>query len=83
MRSVDRFHAKQKLSDVAKSIYGIASDLCKEWGRQRHDELDVGADARHNSKNQRNSRLYSISSQAGTFAAHRVEGDEQRCPVID
>ncbi len=68
MRSVDRFHAKQKLSDVAKSIYGIASDLCKEWGRQRHDELDVGADARHNSirfmsKNQRNSRLYSISSQ--------------------
>ena len=39
---VDRFHAKQKLSDVAKSIYGLASDLGKEWGRQRHDELDAG-----------------------------------------
>ena len=39
---VDRFHAKQKLSDVAKSIYGPASDLAKEWGRQRHDELDAG-----------------------------------------
>jgi hypothetical protein len=39
---VDRFHAQQKLSDVAKSIYGPASDLGQEWGRQRHDELDAG-----------------------------------------
>ncbi len=39
---VDRFHAKQKLSDVAKSIYGPASDLGQEWRRQRHDELDAG-----------------------------------------
>jgi len=39
---VDRFHAKHKLSDVAKSIYGPASELGKEWGRQRHDELDAG-----------------------------------------
>lgn len=42
---VDRFHAKQKLSDVAKSIYGPASDLGKEWGRQRHAELDAGDSA--------------------------------------
>jgi hypothetical protein len=39
---VDRFHAKQKLSDVAKSIFGPESSLGKEWGRQRHNELDAG-----------------------------------------
>jgi len=39
---VDRFHAKQHLSDVAKSIYGPTSDLGKEWARRRHDELDAG-----------------------------------------
>jgi hypothetical protein len=40
---VDRFHAKQKLSDVAKSIYGAASDLAQPWARQRYDELDAGS----------------------------------------
>ena len=40
---VDRFHAKQKLSDVAKSIYGAGSDLGYQWARERHDELDAGA----------------------------------------
>jgi hypothetical protein len=39
---VDRFHAKQHLSDVAKSIYDAGSDLAKQWGRKRHDELDAG-----------------------------------------
>jgi hypothetical protein len=39
---VDRFHAKQKLSNVAKSIFGPESGPGKEWGRQRHDELDAG-----------------------------------------
>ncbi len=39
---VDRFHAKQKLSDVAKSIYGPQSVLGEDWSRQRHDELDAG-----------------------------------------
>ena len=39
---VDRFHAKQHLSDVAKSIYGAGSDLCNKWARDRHDELDAG-----------------------------------------
>jgi len=39
---VDRFHAKQHLSDVSKSIFGATSDLAKAWARQRHDELDVG-----------------------------------------
>lgn len=40
---VDRFHAKQHLSDVAKSIYGAGSDLAKQWARERHDELDAGS----------------------------------------
>jgi hypothetical protein len=39
---VDRFHAKQHLSDVAKSIYGAGSDLGAQWARDRHDELDAG-----------------------------------------
>ena len=39
---VDRFHAKQHLSDVAKSIYGAGSDLGRQWARARHDELDAG-----------------------------------------
>ena len=39
---VDRFHAKQHLSDVAKSIYGPSSDLGERWAGERHDELDAG-----------------------------------------
>lgn len=39
---VDRFHAKQHLSDVAKSIYGATSDLASSWARARHEELDAG-----------------------------------------
>ena len=39
---VDRFHAKQHLSDVAKAIYGAGSDLGEQWATQRHDELDAG-----------------------------------------
>lgn len=39
---VDRFHAKQHLSDVAKAIYGAGSDLAAQWARQRHAELDAG-----------------------------------------
>ena len=39
---VDLFHAKQHLSDVAKSLYGAGTDLCRQWARLRHDELDAG-----------------------------------------
>jgi hypothetical protein len=42
LQIVDRFHAKQHLSDVAKAIYGCGSDLATQWARQRHDELDAG-----------------------------------------
>lgn len=39
---VDRFHAKQRLWDLAKVIYGAGDDLAGEWARKRHDELDAG-----------------------------------------
>jgi hypothetical protein len=39
---VDRFHAKQHLSDVAKAIYGTASRRGEQWARRRHKELDDG-----------------------------------------
>ena len=39
---VDRFHAKQHLSDVSKSIYGAGTDLAHQWASERHDELDAG-----------------------------------------
>jgi hypothetical protein len=39
---VDLFHAKQKLSDVAKDVYGAQSALCAQWAARRHDELDQG-----------------------------------------
>ncbi len=39
---VDRFHAKQHLSDVGKAVYGATSALARAWARERHDELDAG-----------------------------------------
>jgi hypothetical protein len=39
---VDRFHAKQHLSDVAKAIWAPGSEACELWARARHHELDAG-----------------------------------------
>lgn len=39
---VDRFHAKQHLSDVATAIYGPTSALGPQWAARRHTELDAG-----------------------------------------
>jgi len=39
---VDRFHAKQHLSDVGKAVYGATTALARAWARERHDELDAG-----------------------------------------
>jgi hypothetical protein len=39
---LDRFHAKQHLSDVGKIIYGANSEERKQWIQQRYDELDEG-----------------------------------------
>ena len=42
LQIVDRFHAKQHLSNVGKSIYGADSNPGRQWARERHDELDAG-----------------------------------------
>lgn len=39
---VDRFHAKEHLSHVAKVLYGAPSDLGDAWAKARHAELDAG-----------------------------------------
>ena len=39
---VDRFHAKEHLSAVAKLLYGAPNDLGEAWAKARHDELDAG-----------------------------------------
>lgn len=39
---VDRFHAKQSLSQVAKAIFGDGSPIAASWSEQRHAELDAG-----------------------------------------
>jgi hypothetical protein len=39
---VDRFHAKEHLSGVAKVLYGTPSDLGDAWAKARHDDLDEG-----------------------------------------
>lgn len=39
---VDRFHAKQHLSELAKAILGTAGQGARAWASLRHDELDEG-----------------------------------------
>jgi hypothetical protein len=39
---VDRFHAKQHLSDLAKALYGPASPRASQWADRRKEELDCG-----------------------------------------
>lgn len=39
---IDRFHAKERLSEAGKAIYGAGSDLGKEWTEERYGELDEG-----------------------------------------
>jgi len=62
---VDRFHVKQHLSDVAKSIYGATSDLACAWARARHDELDAG----------------DLDAVLGALRPHAVAHDEARTCV--
>jgi hypothetical protein len=39
---LDRFHAKEHLSEVCKIIWGPESQIGKEWLSERHAELDLG-----------------------------------------
>ncbi len=39
---VDRFHAKQHLSELSKALYGPANPRASQWAKRRHEELDSG-----------------------------------------
>jgi len=39
---VDRYHAKQHLSDVAKALYGPTTPRASQWAERRKEELDTG-----------------------------------------
>ena len=39
---VDRFHVKERLSQVAQSLYGEASAEAPRWAERRYQELDEG-----------------------------------------
>jgi hypothetical protein len=39
---VDRFHAKQHLSEMGKAIYGNTDPRATQWAKRRHSELDDG-----------------------------------------
>jgi hypothetical protein len=42
LQIVDRFHAKEYLSQAAKDIWGPDSELGRDWMRERFAELDAG-----------------------------------------
>jgi len=39
---VDRFHAKQHLSELSKTLYGPTHPRASQWAKRRHEELDSG-----------------------------------------
>ncbi len=39
---VDRFHAKQHLSDLGKALYGPTTPRASQWAERRKEELDTG-----------------------------------------
>lgn len=39
---VDRYHAKQHLSDLGKALYGLTAPRAAQWAERRKDELDTG-----------------------------------------
>jgi len=39
---VDRFHAKQHLSELSKALYGPTLPRASQWAKRRHEELDTG-----------------------------------------
>jgi len=42
MQIVDRFHVKDRLSKLAKSLYGETSEEAKRWAQRRYKQLDEG-----------------------------------------
>ena len=44
---VDRFHAKQHLSDLGKALYGPTAPRAAQWAERRKAELDTGKSERY------------------------------------
>jgi Uncharacterised protein family (UPF0236) len=42
LQIVDRFHAKQHLSDLGKALYGPTNPRAVSWAKHRNEELDSG-----------------------------------------
>ena len=42
LQIVDRFHAKQHLSDLGKALYGPTTPRASQWAERRKEELDTG-----------------------------------------
>jgi uncharacterized protein UPF0236 len=42
LQIVDRFHAKQHLSDLGKALYGPTHPRASPWAKRRQEELDAG-----------------------------------------
>ncbi|MGH7593079.1 MAG: ISKra4 family transposase [Gemmatimonadales bacterium] len=42
LQIVDRFHAKQHLSDLGKALYGPTAPRASQWADRRKEELDSG-----------------------------------------
>lgn len=42
LQIVDRYHVKEYLSKVGKTVYGADSDKGRHWAKRRHEELDSG-----------------------------------------
>lgn len=42
LQIVDRFHAKQHLSDLGKALYGFTHPRASQWATRRQEELDAG-----------------------------------------
>ena len=38
----DRYHVKERLSNLAKALYGPGSEAAQAWTRRRYEELDSG-----------------------------------------
>lgn len=39
---LDKFHAKEHVHEVANAVFGVGTDLGREWTRQRCAEMDAG-----------------------------------------
>ena len=79
IRILDRWHAKEHLSDVAKAIFGATSDLAKPWTERRWAEMDRGdVDALQTAYREHAGRCEEARQCVGYLEAHRKRMDYPR-----